>query len=248
MAIPQTVPSRLAMDRAGTTLATDQGGASPALATQIRSTSVEAEPTCHRSYLVAKRLMDLLFASVALLMVAIPLVIAMIAIRIDSPGHAIYRQRRTGTAGREFTCYKLRTMVQRNDVSAHRDYLRYLITHGDEVIATHMSDRRITRVGKVLRNLSVDELPQLVNVIRGSMSLVGPRPPIPYEVESYNSWQLRRLAVKPGITGLWQITGRNVVTFNEMCRLDLEYIARRGIFLDLKILLLTPLRAFRGAG
>ena len=201
-----------------------------------------------RYYRATKRSIDLILGSLILLIVAVPLALLMIAIRLDSRGPAIYRQRRVGAGGREFTCYKLRTMVRQNDASDHRDYLRYLIAHGDSVVATRMPDPRITRLGRMLRRASVDELPQLLNIIGGSMSFVGPRPPIPYEVECYNAWQLQRLAVKPGLTGLWQITGRNAVTFNDMCRMDLEYIRRRGVLYDLKILLLTPLRALRGAG
>ncbi len=137
------------------------------------------------------------------------------------------------------------------DDTIHRDHLRYLITNSENVVAARITDDpRITRVGRWLRKSSLDELPQLWNVLRGDMSLVGPRPPLPYEVDHYKPWQKGRLVVKPGLTGYWQVLGRGQVTFDEMCRMDLTYIEKRSIGLDLWILLKTPTAVVsrRGAG
>ena len=157
-----------------------------------------------------------------------------------SRGPVFFRQRRVGYKGREFACYKFRTMQVNADSKSHRDHFRHLM--GTEVPMTKLdarSDPRLIPLGAVLRATGLDELPQLINVIRGEMSLVGPRPCIPYEYELYQPWQRRRFDAVPGLTGLWQVSGKNRTTFNEMIRLDIEYSERLSLWLDLKIILKT---------
>jgi lipopolysaccharide/colanic/teichoic acid biosynthesis glycosyltransferase len=162
-----------------------------------------------------------------------------------------------GHYGKVFTFLKFRSMHINNDTSVHREYVANLIagravrlpSNGDgDGVYKLTNDKRITRVGKFLRRSSLDELPQFLNVLKGDMSLVGPRPAIPYEVASYQTWHRRRiLEVKPGITGLWQVNGRNRIKFDEMVRLDLQYAKGWSPWLDIKILLRTPRAVFRGA-
>jgi lipopolysaccharide/colanic/teichoic acid biosynthesis glycosyltransferase len=199
-------------------------------------------------YDAAKRALDLIVSGAALAVVGIPMLVLMALIRLDSSGPALFRQTRVGLRGREFTCYKLRTMSSDHDPRLHQRYLEYLIEHGDSVVASHLPDREITRLGRVLRRLSLDELPQLVNVFKGDMSIVGPRPPIPYEVAKYRPEHLRRLAVVPGLTGYWQVKGRGRVTFDDMCALDAEYIEKRSMALDLWIIVRTPAAMLKGSG
>ena len=194
-----------------------------------------------------RRGFDFLVAAV-LLLLASPLLIAIaIAIRIDSQGPVFFRQRRVGRGRREFTIFKFRTMRHDADATRHRKYVQTLIGGNSEAERGRLYklsvDDRVTRVGRVLRSWSLDELPQLVNVLRGEMALVGPRPVIPYEVERYPEPYLRRFAVKPGLTGLWQISGRNERTYDEMVRFDIEYARRASqpgaLLLDLRILART---------
>jgi lipopolysaccharide/colanic/teichoic acid biosynthesis glycosyltransferase len=164
------------------------------------------------------------------------------AVRLESPGPILFRQQRLGIGGRRFTLYKFRTMHAAADEEAHREYVQRLITREEPTDATWVplqSDPRVTRIGGFLRRSHLDEVPQLLNVLRGEMSLVGPRPPIPYEVELYAPWHLGRLAVTPGLTGLWQVRGWGRLSFDEGVELDLEYIRRRSLTTDLRILLRT---------
>lgn len=203
---------------------------------------------------LARRGVDLVLAGTVVLLLS-PLLLALtIAIRLDSRGPALFRQRRIGHGQREFTVFKFRSMRSDADPSGHRDYVTALIqgkreNGGRENLYKLAVDDRITPVGRWIRRWSLDELPQLFNVIAGDMSLVGPRPAIPYEVAEYPNWYLDRFAVKPGMTGLWQVSGRNERTYEEMVRLDIEYAKRRSLFLDLSILARTPLTvlARRGA-
>jgi lipopolysaccharide/colanic/teichoic acid biosynthesis glycosyltransferase len=203
---------------------------------------------------VVRRFADLLLATVALLLLA-PLLLALAAaIRLDSPGPALFRQRRVGQDGREFTVFKFRSMRSDADPRGHREYVTALIqgreaNGGRKDLYKLAVDDRITPVGRWIRRWSLDELPQFLNVVLGDMSLVGPRPAIPYEVAEYPTWYLRRFAVKPGLTGLWQVSGRNERTYEEMVRLDVEYAEQRTLLLDLSILARTPLTvlARRGA-
>ena len=200
-------------------------------------------------YRFTKRALDIV-GSLLLIVATAPLLLLLaVAIRIDSPGPVIYRQTRLGRAGRAFPCFKLRSMYAGEDDRIHRRHVEYLIEHSATVVAERLpDDPRITHVGRFLRRSSLDELPQLWNVLCGQMSLVGPRPPLPYEVACYQPWQRRRLDVRPGITGYWQVRGRGRVTFDEMCRMDLTYIAHRSIGLDLWILLKTPGALISGKG
>lgn len=208
--------------------------------------------------MILKRAIDVVGSSVLLVLCAPLFLIVALAIKMSSKGPVLFRQERVGLYGRRFTFLKFRSMFIDNDNSAHKEFVTQLIAdqaplqapdgnvHRPYKLAT---DPRITRVGRFLRNTSIDELPQLINVLKGEMSLVGPRPPIPYEVAVYKTWHRRRLfAAKPGITGLWQVTGRSRVKFDEMVRLDLRYAARRTLWLDLKILLQTPLAVIKGTG
>jgi lipopolysaccharide/colanic/teichoic acid biosynthesis glycosyltransferase len=178
-----------------------------------------------------------------------------LAIRHSSPGPILYRQQRVGQRGRAFTLYKFRSMVADNDDRAHRRFVEALIKgepaevdlNGKKVYKL-TNDPRITRLGRLLRRTSIDELPQLWNVLTGDMSLVGPRPCLPYEWDLYEEWQRHRLDVLPGITGLWQVSGRSQVPFEEMVLLDLHYIANWSLTLDLALLARTLPVVFRGSG
>jgi lipopolysaccharide/colanic/teichoic acid biosynthesis glycosyltransferase len=194
-----------------------------------------------------RRFVDLVFA-IALIVLFSPILIAVaVAVRIDSHGPALFRQRRVGHGEREFTLYKFRSMRVDADPRGHQEYVTALIKgegstpdDGSETLYKVAVDNRITPVGRWIRRWSLDELPQLFNVLLGAMTLVGPRPAIPYEVAEYPSWYLQRFSVKPGLTGLWQVSGRSERTYEEMVRLDIEYTERRSPGLDLSILLRTP--------
>ena len=209
---------------------------------------------------ITKRVMDIA-GSLLLLMVCSPVLCTVaVAVRLSSKGPILYRQQRVGQFGKPFTFLKFRSMYVNNDATVHRRYVVDLIAGQAQRHATNDSsdnigvykltkDERITRVGAFLRRTSLDELPQLFNVLNGEMSLVGPRPAIPYEVAAYQTWHRRRvLEVKPGITGLWQVNGRGRVAFDEMVRLDLRYARNWSPWLDLKILLRTPRAVIIGEG
>jgi len=196
-----------------------------------------------------KRAVDVVGASISLILYSPVMMITALLIKATSHGPILFRQRRLGEKGKEFTFLKFRSMYHNSEDSTHRDYVRKLVVGENEAINTRTQDdpnykmecdKRITPIGKFIRKTSIDELPQLWNVMKGEMSLVGPRPPIPYEVKNYQSWHYRRiLEIKPGITGLWQVSGRNRTTFKEMVRLDINYASNWSLFLDLKILLKT---------
>ena len=214
----------------------------------------------HRLYLRAKRLVDVLAAGLGLILLS-PLMAAIaLAIKIESPGPVIFRQPRVrgdqppGTRHperRTFTFLKFRSMVHNADPSVHQKYVQSLI-QGQATRQTNglykLDDRRVTRVGRFLRRTSLDELPQLWNVLRGDMTLVGPRPALPYEVGLYKPWHRARLSVTPGLTGLWQVSGRNRLTFDEMVELDSAYARHRSLGLDLAILVKTLPAVLRGTG
>jgi lipopolysaccharide/colanic/teichoic acid biosynthesis glycosyltransferase len=191
----------------------------------------------------ARRLLDILVAGGLLLVLAPLLTLIALAIRIDSGGPSLFRQRRVGRELREFTILKFRTMHSGADTAPHRSYVQTLIggRSGSERGRLYKLsvDDRITGVGRLLRSWSLDELPQLINVLRGEMALVGPRPVIPYEVDMYPDTYMRRFAVKPGLTGLWQVSGRNERTYDEMVRFDIEYAEGASLLLDLRILAKT---------
>jgi lipopolysaccharide/colanic/teichoic acid biosynthesis glycosyltransferase len=201
-----------------------------------------------RTLAFLRRSVDLVFA-LALILLFSPILIGVaLAVRLDSRGPALFRQRRVGLGQREFTLYKFRSMRLDADPRGHREYVTALIK-GAESAAPEGErkdlyklavDNRITPVGRRIRHWSLDELPQLFNVVLGDMTLVGPRPSIPYEVAEYPTWYLQRFSVKPGLTGLWQVSGRSERTYEEMVRLDIEYTERRSLGLDLSILFKTP--------
>ncbi|WP_376788436.1 undecaprenyl-phosphate glucose phosphotransferase [Thermoflexus sp.] len=192
-----------------------------------------------------KRAMDLVLAALLLLLSAPLMALIALAIKLDSPGPVIFRQVRVGKEGRLFTMYKFRTM--RVGAEQEQERLRALNEASGPLFKIR-NDPRVTRVGRILRRLSLDELPQLINVLKGEMSLVGPRPPVPAEVEAYKPWQRQRLAAVPGMTGLWQISGRSDLTFDEMCLLDIYYIENWSPLLDLEIMLRTIPRVLMGEG
>jgi lipopolysaccharide/colanic/teichoic acid biosynthesis glycosyltransferase len=186
-----------------------------------------------------KRALDIALAGVGLLLLFPFLVLLGLYIKVVSPGPVLFRQKRVGYARREFTFYKFRTMHHNNNTVEHSHHLKDLI-HFDKPMAKLDSvDPRIIPGGRILRKLSVDELPQILNVLKGDMSLVGPRPCIPYEADEYLQWHSGRFSVLPGITGLWQVSGKNKLTFQQMIRLDIEYERRCSLLFDLWIILKT---------
>jgi exopolysaccharide biosynthesis polyprenyl glycosylphosphotransferase len=216
---------------------------------------LNARDESKRAHLFVKRAMDILGSLLALILWA-PLFLAIaVAIRMSSKGPILFRQKRVGRDGREFTFYKFRSMRVNNDTGQHREYVTKLIAGVAEKVSAEgkgvyklANDTRITPIGKILRKTSLDELPQFLNVLMGDMSLVGPRPPIPYEVAAYKAWHRRRvLQVKPGITGPWQVMGRSQVRFDDMVRLDLRYAEHWSPWLDVKILMRTPAAVVKGA-
>ena len=211
-----------------------------------------------RPLLGIKRSMDVGVSTAVLVLCAPIFLIIAIAVKASSKGPVFFKQQRVGQYGRSFTFLKFRSMHVGNDSSAHKEYVTRLIAGTAERLSVAgnnqgvyklTNDRRVTGVGKFLRRTSLDELPQLLNVLEGSMSLVGPRPAIPYEVAAYDTWHRRRLLeVKPGITGSWQVNGRSRVRFDEMVRLDLQYARSWSPWMDLMILMRTPWAVFRGDG
>jgi len=209
---------------------------------------------------VTKRVMDIIGSALILVICAPVLLMIALAIKLSSKGPVLFRQRRVGQYGKSFVFLKFRSMHVDNDASIHREYVTQLIAGQAQRNPTNgngngagvyklTNDARITRVGAFLRRSSLDELPQILNVLRGEMSLVGPRPAIPYELAAYQTWHRRRvLEVKPGITGLWQVNGRSRIKFDEMVRLDLRYAEAWSPWLDIKILLRTPRAVAEGEG
>jgi lipopolysaccharide/colanic/teichoic acid biosynthesis glycosyltransferase len=195
-----------------------------------------------RLYPTMKRCVDLVASSLMLLALMPVLLVVYVAVRTTSAGGGIYRKERVGAGGRTFWIYKFRTMHDRCSEDAHRDYVSRLLAgkvRAEQGLYKLEGDDRITRVGGWLRRTSMDELPQLVNVLRGDMSLVGPRPALPWEVEMFPPWAHQRHAVRPGLTGLWQVSGRNRLTMTEGLRLDVDYVQRAGLLYDLGIMLRT---------
>ena len=224
----------------------------PALYPDLFSTSSEK-----RSLLIVKRVLDIAGSALLLVLFAPLLLVIAAAIKASSHGPVLFKQYRVGQYGRRFTFLKFRSMRADNDPSVHREYVTKLIAGEAERIPSQAddkgvyklaNDKRITPIGRFLRKTSLDELPQFFNVLKGDMSLVGPRPPIPYELAAYQTWHRRRvLEVKPGITGLWQVTGRSRVKFDDMVRLDLRYAMSWSPWLDVKILMRTPGAVIKGA-
>lgn len=213
------------------------------------------EPRASRLTEMSCRLLDVLVASLLLVVLAPVLLLVALAIRIDSAGSPLFRQRRHGLRGRPFTINKFRTMTTGAADDEHRTFVLSLIAGDGTVERTAEGplyklavDTRITRFGRFLRRFSVDELPQLWNVVCGDMSLVGPRPPLSYEVEHYPADWFARFEVKPGLTGLWQVSGRSTLTLEEMIALDNEYVRRRSLWFNLWILVRTIPVVFQARG
>jgi lipopolysaccharide/colanic/teichoic acid biosynthesis glycosyltransferase len=197
-----------------------------------------------------KRALDIAITAVALVLLSPAWIVIAILVKATSPGPALFTRTVVGQYGLRFKYYKFRTM-RASDDAHHLEWLREFVVNDKPYVGKDFkirNDPRVTPVGKVLRRTSLDEVPQLINVLRGEMSVVGPRPPIEYEYELYDDLARRRLAVKPGITGLYQVTARSAVPFSEMLRLDLEYIEKRSVWLDLRIMLITPAVMITGRG
>jgi lipopolysaccharide/colanic/teichoic acid biosynthesis glycosyltransferase len=211
-----------------------------------------------RLSLLTKRMMDVLGATVAVIILSPAFLILAIIVKLTSKGPIFFRQERVGQFGSRFMFIKFRSMYVSSDVAIHKEYVRKFIVGKAASAAREGSkqgvykitnDPRVTRIGRLLRRTSLDEIPQFWNVLKGEMSLVGPRPAIPYEIEAYDIWHRRRLLEsRPGITGLWQVQGRSTTTFDEMVRLDLQYARMWSPILDVKILLQTPRAVFSGGG
>jgi exopolysaccharide biosynthesis polyprenyl glycosylphosphotransferase len=214
-----------------------------------------SKPTVSRSATsFMKKLIDITGSLCALIVFSPIFMIIAAAIKLTSKGPVFFKQERMGLNGNTFTFLKFRSMYTNSDHKQHKDYITKFISEGKDNgnvpgVFKLSNDSRITPIGNFLRKTSLDELPQFINVLKGDMSLVGPRPPIPYECELYDIWHRRRLlSVKPGITGLWQVTGRSSTSFDDMVRLDLKYINEWSLLLDIKILLMTPWVILTGKG
>lgn len=196
-----------------------------------------------------KRATDVLLAIVMLVCLAPLCALVALAIRLDSQGPILFRQRRVGRGGQDFTMLKFRSMLADASAAAHHRYITELasgvVDASREELRKLTEDPRVTRVGAIIRKTSLDELPQLFNVLAGQMSIVGPRPAVAYELELYRAEHFERFDVRPGITGLWQVSGRNRLGFHEMLDLDLEYVRRQGLARDLWLILRTPLAVLR---
>lgn len=220
-------------------------------------------------YFFIKRAIDIIFSAIMLILF-LPLMLLVAALIIlDSPGSPIFVQERVGTKFRikdgkiiremvNFPCYKFRSMTVDSESSIHQAYMHAFINGNSQemsniqgtntAVKKIVADPRVTRIGKFIRKFSIDELPQFWNVLLGDMSLVGPRPPIPYEVKMYKSNHMKRLDAKPGLTGLWQVTARSSADFDEMVDLDVQYVENQSLWLDLKILFKTPLVVITAKG
>jgi len=221
------------------------------------------------AYFVIKRLIDTILSLLALIFLIPVFFIIAIAIKLDTPGPILFKQKRVGSRRvrrngtyewevTEFICFKFRTMKVDAEATLHKKYIEAYINNdeygmaecqgGETEVRKLIHDPRITKIGRILRKTSLDELPQFWNILRGDMSLVGPRPAIPYEIPHYKPWHLKRLQDKPGLTGLWQVTARSSSDFDEMVRLDIEYLKNQSIWLDLFIILKTPFIIVSGKG
>ncbi len=220
-------------------------------------TDESTDQKCGRRTYRSKRALDLVAACIGLAIAAPLSAVIAFMIKLSGPGPVLFRQVRIGKDGKEFMFYKFRSMRINNDDTKHREYIKAFI-QGDEEALCRIQDKRklykltgddrVTLVGKFLRRTSLDELPQLINVFKGEMSMVGPRPHLGYEVELYQDWHRKRLAGMPGITGWWQIHGRSKVTFDEAVKMDIWYLEHQSLLLDIRIMLRTITKATVGRG
>jgi lipopolysaccharide/colanic/teichoic acid biosynthesis glycosyltransferase len=203
-----------------------------------------------------KQALDFILTSLILITFSPWLFLIMLAIKIGSPGPVFYKQIRLGEKGKPFSFYKFRSMYVNTDDAKHRSYVKKLIKAGNPYVIDEngkplfkiSDDERVTRVGRLIRKYSVDEFPQLLNVLKGEMSLVGPRPPLPHEYRDYRDWHKKRLDGIPGITGLWQVSGKDRISFEEMVKLDIHYLKNWSLWLDIKIILRTIPVMLKGEG
>ncbi len=208
-----------------------------------------------KRYLRAKRILDIVFTLLILIPLYVVIAVFAVLIRLDSKGPVFFRQKRVGHNGVEFYILKLRSMYVDSDDSVHRESIK-LYMNGASLNGKSDSDSqyklvddpRVTRVGRFIRKTSIDELPQFINVLRGEMTLVGPRPPLPYEVEEYGPHEWIRLSGKPGLTGTWQVYGRSRVPFKKMVEMDIEYLGHQSLWEDLKLIALTLPVMLKGRG
>jgi lipopolysaccharide/colanic/teichoic acid biosynthesis glycosyltransferase len=196
-------------------------------------------------YVLYKRILDIVVTLLLLPLILLVSLLVAVLIRLDSKGPVLFKQRRVGLNGAEFYVYKFRSMYMNSDEETHRQavklYMNGQALNNGASGNTHklVNDPRVTRIGRLIRKTSLDELPQFINVLRGEMSLVGPRPPLPYELEYYSARDRLRLSGKPGLTGLWQVYGRSRVPFQQMVELDIQYLQLQSIWQDLKLIVLT---------
>jgi len=217
--------------------------------TSARRGTLALSQIAHLSDRAVKRVIDVTVSLVALVFLSPLFLLVAVLVRCSGPGRALFRQTRVGVDQEPFVMYKFRTMHDGSDARLHQDYVLRLLAGSAEPedgLYKLPNDPRVTRIGPILRRSSIDELPQLFNVLRGDMSLVGPRPCLPYELERLPPWATSRFDVRPGVTGLWQVSGRNRLTMVEGLRLDLEYVARRNLWLDLVILVRTVRAVLEG--
>jgi lipopolysaccharide/colanic/teichoic acid biosynthesis glycosyltransferase len=213
----------------------------------------------YHGYKTVKRLLDMSIALIVLVVFSPLWLLIAVLVRLTSPGPALYRlQREVGLEGREFTMYKFRTMYHNSDDDIHRRVVSQIMrgqpvsyeVKGDAQVPVYklVNDPRVTPFGRLLRRFGLDEIPQFINVLRGELSVVGPRPALYYEYEMYGEYHRKRLSVLPGITGLYQVTARSAVPFEQMVEIDMQYIAQRSIWLDIWIILKTPWVMLAGKG
>ena len=185
-------------------------------------------------------MVDIILSSIALLILAPLFLVVSGLIKILSPGPVFFKQKRIGYKGKDFTMFKFRTMKVNNNDTVHKEYAKQFIKSDQKLVKLdNKNDKRIIPGGRFLRKACIDELPQLINVLRGEMSIVGPRPPIPYEVDEYNYWHIKRFDVMPGLTGLWQVSGKQKLTFSQMIRMDIRYRNKLSFLFDLFIIIKT---------
>jgi lipopolysaccharide/colanic/teichoic acid biosynthesis glycosyltransferase len=221
----------------------------------VLSPPVQTNIISNSGYLRAKRVLDVVFSLLIFIPLSIVIGVFAILIRIDSKGPIFFRQKRLGKNGVEFEMFKLRSMYVDSDDTFHRESIKQYISGAalnNNVNSNNLyklvDDPRVTRIGRFIRKFSIDELPQFINVLRGEMTLVGPRPPLPYEVEEYDSHHWIRLSGKPGLTGTWQVYGRSRVPFQEMVEMDIEYLNEQSLLQDLKLIALTLPVMLKGCG
>lgn len=234
-----------------------QDGAKPVADSRLYPDLSANEPR-KRAQIIGKRMLDIIASSALLFLLSPLLAMIALAIKLTSKGPSLFQQERLGQFASRFKCLKFRTMYSNNDPKIHKEYVQRYISgqaagedsnSGNGNVYKITNDPRVTPIGRFLRKTSMDELPQLWNVLTGNMSLVGPRPPVPYEFQVYDVWHRRRvLEIKPGVTGLWQVYGRSRTCFDDMVRMDLRYCNSWSLWLDLKILLATPRAVFGGDG